>query len=82
MLGRFSDGAYLDSERRAAPPVLALILHAFRSVSSDEDRTCVMPCATDLSRYELIRSGGVSSDAKLSKDQFEAAKRGNHFLYC
>jgi hypothetical protein len=80
VLGRLGNSAYLDSDHRTAPPVLAPILHAFRSVSSDEDRTCVMPCATDLSHYELVRSEGASSDAKLSKDQFEAAKEVTIFF--
>lgn len=39
-----------------------------------------MLCVTDLSRYELIRSRGVSSDAKLSMNRFEAVKEATIFF--
>ncbi|KAG0367157.1 hypothetical protein BGZ54_004332 [Gamsiella multidivaricata] len=76
VLSRLADGAFLDSDRKTSRPVLAPMLHAFRRVAKmqDEDKVCVIPCGTGLSYYELEWSGGSSSGAKLSADEFQAAK--------
>jgi hypothetical protein len=76
VLGRLSDGAFLDSDRSTRRSILAPILHEFRRVSKmqDEDKVCVIPCSTGLSYCELEWSDGSSSRAKLSVDEFQAAK--------